>query len=166
MIAILLVAGLVIVWKKIGGARRDPEDGNRRDEYSTAVSGPEDSEDSFFFEIGRGKKAYRVASVFNQFDILLLKSLFQSANIPAYFQSETSVRIQLASTGGRRVAAFLNILAEDYDDAVSVLESFRVNKRNVNRRNENEDQNAIRETLDELIVPSSREDSLIIHYRK
>ncbi len=165
MLAILFVVVLVIVWKKTGAERTGPGEKTERDEKDVAESDPEGLEDAFFSEIGKGKKAYRIASVFNQFDILLLKSLLQSANIPAYFQSETSIRIRVAGIGKRRIAAFLNVVEEDYDDAVSVLEEFRENKRKINRRNENGDRDAVREILEESIVPSSSEDSLIIHYR-
>jgi hypothetical protein len=48
----------------------------------------------FYEEVKNGEKKYKLMSIFNQFDLIFIKSLFQSERIPYYIESEHISRIK------------------------------------------------------------------------
>lgn len=87
-----------------------------------------DVEEMFLNEVKRGEKTCKLMCVFDQIDLLFIKSLFQSESIPYYIESEHVSQIK----PGVQIGCFGNqdfyILQKDYDDALSIIEKYRKNK--------------------------------------
>jgi hypothetical protein len=87
-------------------------------------------EELFFQEISNGKERYRFLIIDNQFDLMFVKSLFQSENIPYYIEFEhvSSIRpgMFVGDLGNYNV---LYILDEDYHDAIKVIKNYIETKR-------------------------------------
>jgi hypothetical protein len=81
-----------------------------------------DEEKIFLAEVDMGEEKYRLLRLYNQVDILFIKSLFQSEEIPYLVDYEH------AATVIPGVYAYVHILARDYDDAVEVVHEYIRNK--------------------------------------
>ena len=75
-------------------------------------------EDVFFDEVNNGEKSYRLMDIFDQFDLMFLKSLFQSEQIPY------RVDFQYGSKLYPGLCMAFNILERDYNDALQVITIF------------------------------------------
>jgi len=82
-------------------------------------------ERAFLDEVSAGRRAVRIASVYNQYDIMFIKSLFQSEQIPYYFEFENMSKLRTGIPVFSFNNALLNVLEDDYDDARAVLEAYK-----------------------------------------
>ena len=84
----------------------------------------------FYSKIKNGEKSYKFLSVYNQFDLMFIKSLFQSDQIPHFIENEYSSKYR----PGMQIGSFRNtniyILENDYNDALSIIEEYKINKKN------------------------------------
>ena len=82
----------------------------------------------FFEQVNNGEKTQEVLSVSNQMDLMLIKSLLQSEQIPFYIKFEYSSRIfpglQIGSFGNQSVY----ILEKDLNDAMVIIDEYHKNK--------------------------------------
>jgi hypothetical protein len=87
-------------------------------------------EEKFFYEVSSGKARYKFLKIDNQFDLMFIKSIFQSENIPYYVEFETISKIRpgiyLGDLGNYTL---LYILDEDYDDAIKIIKNYLETKR-------------------------------------
>ena len=82
-------------------------------------------EEIFFEEVKNGEKTKILTNTLDQFDLTILKSLFQSEQIPYHieFKHITSVYPFLNSaTAGSEI---FYILEKDYNDVVKLIEEYR-----------------------------------------
>jgi hypothetical protein len=86
---------------------------------------PIEMERVFLDEVAAGKRAFRIASVYNQYDIMFIKSLFQSEQIPYYFEFENMSKLRTGIPVFSFNNALLNVLEGDYDDAYAVLKAYK-----------------------------------------
>jgi hypothetical protein len=82
-------------------------------------------EEKFFDEVHNGKMKYKFLKIDNQFDLMFVKSLFQSENVPYYVEFENISRMRpgmyIGDLGNYNL---LYILEEDYDDALKIIKSY------------------------------------------
>ncbi len=116
--AILLFALFNRYWKK------DKKNGKKNTE--TEVT-PE-MERVFLDKVSSGATMYGIASVYDQYDIMTLKTLFQSEQIPYYFEFENTSKNLIGLPPRAANNTIIKILDTDYDDALLVLSTYVENK--------------------------------------
>jgi hypothetical protein len=78
-------------------------------------------ENIFFNEIKKGEKPCKLMDVYNQFDLLFIKSLFQCEQIPHKIEFEQGSALY---AGSPTIESTVFILEKDYDDAVNILDEY------------------------------------------
>jgi sortase (surface protein transpeptidase) len=79
----LLIILFVIVKNK--SQNKKENDLKNKDAMETSEENTE-MIDAFYEEIRNGGKAYKLTSIFNQFDLIFIQSLFQSEQIPYHIE--------------------------------------------------------------------------------
>jgi hypothetical protein len=163
---IVIILWAVIKNKSQKDNKNETDDNNMKNQELVDDEKDIEMEDMFYEEIGNGEKTYQLIYVFNQFDLMFIKSLFQSEQIPYYIESEHISSIR----PGMQIGAFGNanvyILEKDYNDAIKIIEEYRNNK----MKNYNE-KITIRKPAEVLIgawpVPEAGDvNGIIIKYKK
>jgi len=113
IISILIVIFAWTLYRKIQGNYE--EENNELDRTNSENS---DMENLFFDEIRNGENPYKLIEINNQFDLLFIKSLFQSEQIPYYIDSENFSKIYPGLGMG------FHILERDYADALQIINDF------------------------------------------
>jgi hypothetical protein len=118
----------------------------------------------FHEEIQNGSKPYKLMNIYNQFDLMLIKSLFQSEHLPYFIEFEHTSRIRPSIGSFGKCCIY--ILEKDYDDAIIIINGYRKNKGEKHVEND-----TIRKPLEVLfgtyIVPEASDiDGIEIIYRK
>jgi hypothetical protein len=120
----------------------------------------------FFERIQNGSSAIRIANIYGQLDTMLIKSVLQSEQIPYYIEFENISRLRTGFALGDYYKSFLNVLEEDYNDAIKMLIEYKKNK----KRDYENASNDLRKTTEVLvaghIVPSAEDDSIEIIQKK
>ena len=122
--AILVIAAILVFalvnryWKK------DKKNGKKHAEEDVI---PE-MERIFLDKVSAGSKMYGLASVYDEYDIMMLKSLFQSEQIPYYFEFENTSKTLIGLPPRAANDTIIKILDTDYDDALLVLRKYVDNK--------------------------------------
>jgi hypothetical protein len=75
----------------------------------------------FFENIKNGKIPYKILNIYTPFDLMMIKSLFISEDIPYYVEFEHIMKIQPFIHGLNYNNVNLYILENDYDDAINVI---------------------------------------------
>jgi hypothetical protein len=94
-------------------------------------------EEIFFEKIKGGENKYYFLKIDNQFDLMFIKSLFQSTQIPYYVEFEHISKIRPGMVvGDLGNYTLLYIVEKDYDDALLVTHEYIRNKtKNYDYRN-------------------------------
>ena len=93
-------------------------------------------EEQFFNAVNNGREKYMFLKIDNQFDLMFIKSLFQSENIPYYVEFENISRIRPGMyVGDLGNYNLLYILEEDYNDAIKVVRNYIKGKTNNKKEN-------------------------------
>jgi hypothetical protein len=105
-------------------------DNNTENEDITKKDNEEEieMEEIFYKEVRNGEKTYQLLNVYNQFDLMFVKSIFQSEQIPYNIESENVSRIRPGMQVGSFGNADIYILDKDYDDAIKIIEEYKQNK--------------------------------------
>ena len=86
-------------------------------------------EDMFFEKVSNGKEKIQFLKIDNQFDLMFIKSMFQSENIPYYVEFENISRMRpgmyIGDLGNYNL---VYILEEDYDIGIKVVKKYIENK--------------------------------------
>jgi ABC-type antimicrobial peptide transport system permease subunit len=99
-------------------------------------------EEQFFNEVNNGKEKYRFLKIDNQFDLMFIKSLFQSEDIPYYVEFENISRIRPGMyVGDLGNYNLLYILDDDYNDALKIVKKYIRTKKENKKDNENKKEN-------------------------
>ena len=77
-------------------------------------------ENVFYEEVRKGEKYCKLTYIFDQYNLMFIKSLFQSEQIPYRIDSEYSSKIY----PGIKMGVY--ILEKDYDDAVKIINAFKI----------------------------------------
>jgi DNA modification methylase len=166
---IIFVSIVIILWVLV---KNRLQNDNTKDNNVKSQDAMEPNEeniemtDIFYEEVRNGETTYKLMNVFNQFDLMFIKSLFQSEQIPHYIESEHVSRIRPGMQIGSFGNADVYILEKDYDDAVRIIEEYRKNK----EKNYSEKQ-TIRKPVEVLVgswpVPEADDtNGIIIRYKK
>jgi hypothetical protein len=135
-----LVVGLVVLFIIIAIMKRykdswshEPDNINAGTiENDTGIESEEEAEkeEKFFEEVGSGAEKIRFLKISNQFDLMFIKSLLQSAQIPYYIEFEKMSQMRPGMyLGDLGVYSLLYILEKDYEDAIVVVNDYKNNKR-------------------------------------
>jgi len=102
----------------------------------------------FFEKIKEGNISYKLLSIYTPFDLMMIKSLFISENIPYYVEFEhlMGLRPFVQSLNYNDVKFY--ILEEDYNDAIIVINSYIENK----NLNEYKIKSVLRNVFEYLII--------------
>jgi ABC-type antimicrobial peptide transport system permease subunit len=128
-------------------------------------------EELFFKEVSSGKEKYRFLKISSQFDLMFIKSLFQSESIPYYVEFEKISRTRPGMyVGDLGNYNLLYILDDDYDDALEVVKNYMQTKKH-NKENISENKENIRNLSEVIIgnwkVPSATDiDGIEIMYKE
>ncbi|MDR1316916.1 MAG: DUF2007 domain-containing protein [Spirochaetales bacterium] len=168
--SIICVIIVIIVWAVVrNGSQNDDKKGNNMKDPDAMETNEENIEmaDIFYEEAGNGGKTYRLLNVFNQFDLMFVKSLFQSEQIPYYIEREHLSRIRPGMQIGSFGNADVYILEKDYDDAIKIIEEYRENI----IKNHDKKQKTIRKSLEVIAgnwtVPEADDiNGIVINYKK
>jgi hypothetical protein len=130
---IIFLIIVIILWAFVKNKLQDDSENEMQNDSMKSQGSVDDEkyiemEEMFYEEMKNGKKAYNLISAFNQFDLMFVKSLFQSEQIPYYIESEHASRIRPGMQIGSFGSANVYILDEDYNDAVKIVEEYRNNK--------------------------------------
>ncbi len=126
-LALIFGAALVRYYSERRKKRQD-EAATRAGTLEGGAAAPEEGvemERVFLDEVAAGRRALRIASVYNQYDIMFVKSLFQSEQIPYYFEFENMSKLRTGIPVFSFNNALLNVLEDDYDDAYAVLAAYK-----------------------------------------
>lgn len=85
-------------------------------------------EEAFFERAREGSRSIPIANLYHTFDIMFLKSIFESEGIPFRVDFEHFNKLRGGIPIGTMNNAILHILEEDYADAIAVLEDYRASK--------------------------------------
>jgi hypothetical protein len=124
--ALLCAAGLAIYKKIKENAKNRKTDINDRKENIEKTM-----EDVYFEQIESGSRPYKLLAVYDQYDLMFIKMLFQNEQIPFYIEFENmnmlrpGVRIECFND------SFVYILDEDYEDALTVVKSYIESERSI-----------------------------------
>ncbi|GHU86775.1 hypothetical protein FACS189476_00680 [Spirochaetia bacterium] len=88
-------------------------------------------EELFFEEVSKGSNKITFLKINNQFDLMFIKSLFQSEQIPYYIEFEKISKIRPGMyVGDLGNYNLLYILEKDYEDALKIVNYYIENKKN------------------------------------
>jgi hypothetical protein len=149
-------------------ARERTENENNKNEIDNNDNKFNEIEEKYFYEVSNGKRKYKFLKIDNQFDLMFIKSIFQSENIPYYVEFENISKIRPGMyIGDLGNYTLLYILDEDYDDAVKIIKDYLETKRTNKENNKTEDARNIFEILfGNWKVPSARDtDGIEIIYK-
>jgi len=120
-----------------------------------------------FFELiqTQNKKPYRLASIYNQYDVMFIKSLFQSEEIPFHIEFEHVTRLIPGLPIPDYNSTFLTILEDDYNDAVKVLEDYISSKTATETTKKDTIRNVVEISVASWRVPPTGENTIVIHYK-
>ena len=87
-----------------------------------------DMENQFFNEVTNGKYAQRIAFIYSMSDLIIVKSLFESEQIPFFceFEHLSKVKTGLPITQVNNI--ILNVLEDDINDAIFIITEYKKNK--------------------------------------
>ena len=132
---IVLLVILICVVALIGRINNIETDEMGLDE-KLETSTNEDIQEQFFESVRNGKEKIKFLKLRNQFDLMFIKSLFQSENIPYYLEFEKMSKIRPGmNIGALGSFCLLYILKDDYYDAIKVVENYK-NKKQYNNNND------------------------------
>lgn len=126
--AMAVVFGMALVkYYRDRRKKRDAEAkaGKPADGGAAAPEEGVEMERAFLDEVAAGRRAVRIASAYDQYDIMFIKSLFQSEQIPYYFEFENMSKLRTGIPVFSFNNALLNVLEGDYDDAYAVLKAYK-----------------------------------------
>lgn len=123
--------------------------------------------EKMFFEMiqTQNKKPYRLASIYNHYDVMFIKSLFQFEQIPFHIEFEHVTKLLPGLPMPNYNNTFLTILEDDYDDAVKLLEDYISSKTNSETTKNETIRNVAEMVIAGWRVPPNTENTIVIHYR-
>jgi hypothetical protein len=171
-IGIIIMAVVLITIFALFSKKSTEDDKNDNDfEEKIDVDESDKMIEQFFDEVNNGEEKIKFLKIDNQFDLMFIKSLFQSEGIPYYVEYENISRIRPGMyVGDLGNYNLVSILDKDYTDAFEVVKNYIESKRNSKKNDENKMENA-RNLAEILIgnwkVPSAEETNGIqIIYKK
>jgi hypothetical protein len=87
-----------------------------------------DIEKAFFEGIKGGNFSYKLLSIYTPLDLMMIRSLFISENIPYYVEFEHLMKLQPFVNSLNYNNVNFYILEKDYDDAIIVVDNYLENK--------------------------------------
>jgi hypothetical protein len=82
-------------------------------------------ENIFIDEINKGEKSYKLTEIYDQVDLMFLKSLFQSEQIPYKMEFEHGSTFY---AGTPIIETVVYVLEKDQADAIKILEEYNKSK--------------------------------------
>ena len=158
----IFVIILIFIIALFGRIRNEKDRGktgkNIQDNNKTVEN--KEIEEIFFKEVSNGKEKIRFLKIDNQFDLMFIKSIFQSENIPYYIEFENISRMRPGMyVGDLGNYNLVHILEKDYDNAIKIVKEYIKNKKNNIENTENIKKEYVRNIFEILFggwkVPSA-----------
>ena len=153
-VGIIIVILVLVCFFRLFFRNKDENDGENNNSADDNFDGDHENnkiEEQFFEAVNSGKEKYMFLKIDNQFDLMFIKSLFQSEHIPYYVEFENITKIRpgmyIGDLGNYNL---LYILDEDYNDAVEVVRNYIEGKRDNTNKNENAKENII--NIGEILI--------------
>ena len=123
---------LVIIFALISKINIENSYKNKEDRKRIDTKIYSNIEEQFFIDVNNGKEKIKYLKIDNQFDLMFIKSLFQSENIPFYIEFEHISRMRPGMyVGDLGNYNLLYILKEDYIIANEIVSEYIKKKFNV-----------------------------------
>ena len=119
---------------------------------------------AFLEKAQSGSSAIRIANIYGQFDIMFIKSLFQSEQIPYFIEFENIARLKTGLALSDYNKSILNVLEEDIDDAIKVLNEYKKNKLNNSPKGNGSLRKAAEVLVGGYIIPEASDYNIEIIY--
>jgi hypothetical protein len=116
----IFVLGFIVII--ISTIIRFMTNGNKKDPRETLAYN--DIEKMFFYKIRNGDKSYKLLSIYTPFDLMMVRSLLLSEQIPYYVEFEHLMKVRPFVHILNYNNSNLYILEEDYDDAIIVIDNY------------------------------------------
>ena len=124
---------LILIFGLLGRFKNNNEENNINLENDNDLNILQTIEEQFFDEVKNGKEKIKFLKIHNQFDLMFIKSLLQSENIPYYVEfeniSKTRPGMYIGDLGNYNL---LYILDEDYGDAIEIVKNYIKTKSDIN----------------------------------
>ena len=125
---IFLIFGLI---HKLSNHNTENEHNNDLTESGEVL--PDDSKymdctEMYFSEIKNGQKPFKFINIYDQSDLMLIKSLLQAEGIPYYIMNEYSSKVHPAIQISTNIIRNLNILERDYEIVAKIIQEYEQNK--------------------------------------
>jgi hypothetical protein len=127
IIVIIIFVILIVSWAIIKG-KQEKNIETKSIDNEIIIDEIIEMEKVFLEEINKGEKAYKIMTIFNQFDLMFIKSLFQSEQIPYFVEFEHSSRMRPGMQISYLGYSNIYILEKDYNDTIKVIEEYKKNK--------------------------------------
>ena len=87
-----------------------------------------DFEELYFSELKNGQKPCKLTCIYDQLDLMFIKSLFQAEGIPYFIENEHSSTLHPAAQISSLTIPNVNILEKDYETAIKLIQEYKQNK--------------------------------------
>jgi quinol-cytochrome oxidoreductase complex cytochrome b subunit len=127
---IIFVVIAIILWAVLKN-KMENENGetNNKNSGKETVEKKETMKELFYKNIRNGEKPYKLMNIFNQFDLMFIKSLFQNEAIAYYIEGEYVSKIHPGMQIGSFGKVDFYILEKDYDNAIKIIQEYINNTR-------------------------------------
>jgi hypothetical protein len=121
----LLIIIVVILYKQRKNKTENSNNSNNEVEEPII-----EMENIFYDKIQSGSEAYKLLAIYSQYDLMFLKSLFLSEQIPYHTEFEHMSRLKPGIEINNYNGTYFYILDEDYEDSIKVVDAYLESKSN------------------------------------
>jgi hypothetical protein len=123
-------------------------------------------EELFFIKIKKGSRPYKLLSIYFPFDLMMIKSLFISEQIPYYVEFEHFMAVRPFIYCINYNNTNLYILEEDYGDAIMIINNYSGNRISKKYEIKTVIRNLVEMLVIAWIIPSPKNNTgMYIHYK-
>jgi hypothetical protein len=120
IVLVIISVALWIVFKNIRQKNKNSLGNDNKDTMEIHDEKIE-MENIFINEVKKGEKACKLMDVYDQMDLMFVKSLFQSEQIPYKIEFEHGSTIY---AGSPTIETAVYILEKDHEDAIKIIEEY------------------------------------------
>ena len=88
-------------------------------------------EEIFFERVRNGEKTHILTNTFDQFDLIFIKSLFQTEQIPYHIEFEHFTRVYPFLNSATAGGEIIYILEKNYNDVIKLIEEYNKRKNKI-----------------------------------
>ena len=124
-------------------------------------------EEMFFKEICNGKYIYKILEIYSPYDLMIIKSILISENIPYYNEFEHLMKVWPFVHSLNYNNSNLYILEEDYEDTIIIIKEYIENKNIKNYNIKGVFRNVLEYLIMTWVIPSPNDNlGFDVNYKK